>query len=150
MPPKRPQDPPPERPGAARVTPQWSKIFGAQVRVKRVEMGFHTQQSLAEHLGFASHVSITQIEMGHVAAHFDVACQLASFLHISLDAMLGMAPPSDGGSVPQEWYSDMFMLRLPAKVHECWSPRAQQEILTRTVEEMGRAMRETMTPPAAE
>lgn len=124
---------------------QWSKIFGAHVRLKRVQMGFHTQQALAEHLGFATHGTISQIEMGNVAANFDVACHLASFLGISLDAILGMTPPPAEGS--QEWYSDMFMVRLPAKVHELWSQGAQQEILTRTVEEMGRAMRETMQPP---
>lgn len=122
---------------------QWNKLFGAHVRLRRVQMGFHTQQSLAEALGYASHVSIAQIEMGNIAAHFDVACQLASFLGISLDAMLGL-PGRPGEPAGQEWYSDMFMVRLPAKVHELWQPSAQQEILTRTVEEMGRAMRETM------
>ena len=49
--------------------------------------GFLTQQSLAEHLGFATHGTIPQIEMGNVAANFDVACHLASFLGISLDAI---------------------------------------------------------------
>jgi hypothetical protein len=44
----------------------------------------------------------------------------------------------------------MFMVRLPAKVHELWTQGAQQEILTRTVEEMGRAMRETMHGPSGE
>lgn len=130
---------------------QWSKIFGAHVRLKRVQMGFHTQQALAEHLGFATHGSIAQIEMGNVVANFDVACHLASFLGISLDAILGMTPPAGMGQ--QEWYSDMFMVRLPAKVHELWTQSAQQEILTRTVEEMGKAMRETMhgaTRPAAQ
>jgi DNA-binding XRE family transcriptional regulator len=122
---------------------QWSKVFGAHVRLKRVQMGFHTQQALAEHLGFATHGTISQIEMGNVAANFDVACHLASFLGISLDAILGM-PLAPGTPASQEWYSDMFMVRLPAKVHELWSQGAQQEILTRTVEEMGRAMRETM------
>ena len=133
-------------PGRARTegarVENWSKIFGANVRLKRVQMGFHTQQALAEHLGFATHGSISQIEMGNVAANFDVACHLASFLGISLDAILGMTPPAAG--VSQEWYSDMFMVRLPAKVHELWQPSAQQEIITRTVEAMGRAMRETM------
>jgi DNA-binding XRE family transcriptional regulator len=126
------------------VDQQWSKIFGAHVRLRRVQMGFLTQQSLAESLGFASHVSIAQIEMGNIAAHFDIACQLASFLHISLDAMLGLPSSPTEGPPSQEWYSDMFMVRLPAKVHELWTQGAQQEILTRTVEEMGRAMRETM------
>ena len=119
---------------------QWGKIFGAHVRLKRVQMGFHTQQALAEHLGFATHGTISQIEMGNVVANFDVACQLASFLGISLDGILGMGKPPVG----PEWYSDMFMVRLPAKVHELWGQVAQQEILTRTVEAMGQAMRETM------
>ena len=127
----------------------WGKIFGAHVRLKRVQMGFHTQQALAEHLGFATHGTISQIEMGNVVANFDVACQLASFLGISLDAILGMTPAPVG----QEWYSDFFMVRFPTKVHELWSQGGQQEILTRTVEAMGQAMRETMTsqtgaPPA--
>lgn len=124
---------------------QWSKVFGAHVRLKRVQMGFHTQQSLAEHLGFATHGTIAQIEMGNIVANFEVACQLASFLGISLDAILGTAPVAP--PVQQEWYSDMFMVRLPAKVHELWTKEAQQEILTRTVEEMGQAMRETMHGP---
>lgn len=127
---------------------QWSKVFGAHVRLKRVQMGFHTQQALAEHLGFATHGSISQIEMGNVVANFDVACHLASFLGISLDAILGMTPAPV--PVSQEWYSDMFMVRLPAKVHELWTQGAQQEILTRTVEAMGRAMRETMHGGAGE
>ena len=121
---------------------QWSKIFGAHVRLKRVQLGFHTQQALAEHLGFATHGTIAQIEMGNVAANFDVACHLASFLGISLDAILGTATPQSATS--HEWFSDMFMVRLPQKVHELWVPSAQQEIITRTVEEMGRAMRDTM------
>lgn len=121
---------------------QWSKIFGAHVRLKRVELGFQTQQALAEYLGYATHGTISQIELGNVAANFDVACQLAVFLKISLDALLGLAPaPASSGT---EWYRDMFMVRLPAKVHELWPSSAQQEILTRTVEEMGRAMRDTM------
>lgn len=124
---------------------QWSKIFGAHVRLKRVQMGFHTQQALAEHLGFATHGSIAQIEMGNVVANFDVACHLASFLGISLDAILGMPPTPQAAQ--HEWYSDMFMVRLPAKVHELWTQGAQQEILTRTVEEMGKAMRDTMQVP---
>lgn len=120
----------------------WSKIFGAQVRLKRVQMGFHTQQALAEHLGFATHGTISQIEMGNVVANFDVACQLASFLGISLDAIVGTTPAPAGAR--QEWYADMFMMRLPGKVHELWTREAQQEIITRTVEAMGRAMRDTM------
>lgn len=125
----------------------WSKIFGAQVRLKRVQMGFHTQQALAEHLGFATHGTISQIEMGNVVANFDVACQLASFLGISLDAIVGTGAAPAGAR--QEWYADMFMMRLPGKVHELWSREAQQEIITRTVEAMGRAMRETMGGPDA-
>ena len=123
----------------------WSKLLGAQVRLERVKKGFDTQQSLAERMGFATHGTIAQIEMGNVAANFDVACQLAVFLGISLDAILGVH--QEQRETPQEWYTDMLMLRLPGKIHECWAPRAQQEILTRTVEEMGRAMRATL--PAA-
>lgn len=125
----------------------WSKILGAQVRLKRVQMGFHTQQALAEHLGFATHGTISQIEMGNVVANFDVACQLASFLGISLDAIVG-TPPAPGGA-RQDWYADMFMMRLPGNIHELWTRAAQQEILTRTVEAMGRAMRDTMGGPDA-
>jgi transcriptional regulator with XRE-family HTH domain len=123
---------------------QWDKVFGAQVRLKRVERGLYSQQALAERMGFATHGTIAQIEMGNVVANFDVACQLAVFLGISLDAILGMPPQV---SPAQEWYSDMFMVRLPGKVHELWTSRAQQQILTRTVQEMGRAMEETMGPP---
>jgi transcriptional regulator with XRE-family HTH domain len=126
---------------------QWSKIFGAHVRLKRVEMGFQTQQALAEYLGYATHGTISQIELGNVAANFDVACQLAVFLKISLDSLLGIASTSPPAASSSEWYRDMFMVRLPAKVYELWPSNAQQEILTRTVEEMGRAMRETMHPP---
>ena len=121
---------------------QWSKVLGAHVRLKRVQMGFLTQQSLAEHLGFATHGTIAQIEMGNVAANFDVACHLASFLGISLDAIIGMAPPGQAQS--REWFSDMFMVRLPSTVHELWQPGAQQEIITQTMEAMARAMRTTM------
>jgi transcriptional regulator with XRE-family HTH domain len=123
---------------------KWSKIFGAQVRLRRVQMGFQTQQELAAHLGFATHGTIAQIEMGNVAANFDVACHLASVLGISLDAILGMAPAAGDGPDVRAWYSEMFMVRLPAQVHALWSTGAQQEILTRTVEAMGQAMRETM------
>ena len=123
---------------------QWSKIFGAHVRLKRVELGFQTQQALAEYLGYATHGTISQIELGNVAANFDVACQLAVFLKISLDALLGLSPAPASAAAGGEWYRDMLMIRLPSKVHELWEPSAQQEILVRVVEEMGRAMRETM------
>lgn len=126
------------------VVEQWNKVFGAQVRLKRVQLGFHTQQALAEHLGFATHGTISQIEMGNVVANLDVALQLAAFLEISLDAIIGLRPPA---SARHEWYSDMLMLRLPGTVHAFWSPEAQQEILTRAVEELGRAMRETKQGP---
>jgi len=129
---------------------QWSKIFGAHVRLKRVELGFQTQQALAEYLGYATHGTISQIELGNVAANFDVACQLAVFLKISLDALLGLTPAPPTSAASSEWYRDMFMVRLPAKVHELWPSSAQQEILTRTVEEMGRAMRDTMGTDAAQ
>lgn len=124
---------------------QWRMMFGAQVRLKRVQLGFRTQQALADYVGFATHGSISQIEMGNIAPHFDVACQLASFLGISLDAIIGLSVPEPAG---HEWYRDMLMVRLPAAVQELWSPGAQQEILTRAMEAMAQAMRETMAGPA--
>lgn len=124
---------------------QWGKVFGAQVRLRRVQMGLYTQQALAQQMGYATHGSISQIEMGNVAANFDVACQLALFLGISLDAILGLTPAPAPPATP-EWYADMLMVRLPSHVHALWAPGTQQEILTRLVEAMGRAMRETMPP----
>jgi DNA-binding XRE family transcriptional regulator len=125
----------------------WSAIFGAEVRLRRVQLGLETQQALVERMGYKTHATITQIEMGNIMANFEVAMELARFLGIDLNAVMGVvAPPPP----PKEWYSDMFMLRLPAKVHELWSHAAQQEILTRTVEEMGRAMRETRTQRSAD
>ena len=120
-----------------------SKRFGAQVRLKRVELGFQTQQELAASLGFATHGTISQIEMGNVAAHFEVACELARVLGISLDALLGLEAPPQPPVLP-DWASEMLMVRLPARVQDLWTPPAQQEILVRMLEEMVRAMRATM------
>lgn len=115
-----------------------SKIFGAQVRLKRVQMGFHTQQALAEQMGFAAHGTIAQIEMGNVAANFDVACRLASFLGISLDQLLGLpAAPA-----AREWYSDLLMLRLPPQVTCLWSTEAHREMVVQALEALVRVMRE--------
>ena len=124
---------------------QWSKRFGAQVRLRRVELGFQTQQALAESLGFATHGTISQIEMGNVAANFEVACELAKALQISLDDLLGLER-RPGPPMP-DWLSEMLMVRLPARVQDLWAPPAQQEILVQMLESMVRAMRETMAPP---
>lgn len=134
--------------GGAMALPQWSALFGAEVRYKRVKLGLGTQQALAERLGHKDHATITQIEMGNVKANLDVAIELARYLQIDLNAIMGITTPQAPESPLGDWFSDMFMVRLPSKVHELWQPGAQQEIMTRMVEEMGRAMRETMPPSA--
>lgn len=134
---------------AAIAGPQWSALFGAEVRHKRVRLGLVSQQALAERLGWKDHASIGQIEMGNVKANLDVAIELARYLQIDLNAIMGITQVP-GPDVPTaDWMHEMFMVRLPSRVYEIWPPVAQQEILVRMVEEMGRAMRDTMQGPVA-
>lgn len=125
---------------------QWGALFGAEVRHKRVRLGLGTQQALADRIGLKDHSSITQIEMGNVKANLDVAIALARYLQIDMNAVMGITTPSAPDAPQEDWFSEMFMVRFPTRVYELWPRHAQQEILTRTVEEMGRAMRETMQP----
>lgn len=123
---------------------QWGALFGAEVRLKRVRLGLATQQALAERLGYKTHATITQIEMGNVAAHFDVALELARYLQIDLNAVMGIVQAPTEGGAQEDWFSEMFMVRFPTRVYELWPLGAQQEILVRMVEAMAQAMRETM------
>lgn len=126
---------------------QWGALFGAEVRLKRVRLGLATQQALAERLGYKTHATITQIEMGNVAAHLDVALELARYLQIDLNAVMGIVQAPGEGSLHEDWFSEMFMVRFPTRVYELWPQAAQQEILVRMVEAMAQAMRETMQAP---
>lgn len=53
-------------------------------------------------------------------------------------------PPRVSLPPASEVWDEMLMVQIPTDVQALWSPRAQQEIIVRMVEELGRAMRETM------
>ena len=123
----------------------WMKVFGVQVRAKRLELGL-TQQDVAAALGYTTSM-ISQIESGDVLPNFDKALQLARYLQMDMAELLQLMGFRGEGEAPppqQGWWRDMFILRLPSNLHAMWTPPAQQEILVRVVEELGRAMRETM------
>src|SRR5215813_7842902 len=78
--------------GGGRMSARWGKLFGAEVRYKRVQLGIESQQALAERLGYRDHGTLTQIEMGNVESNFGVAMELARYLQIDLNAILGIVP----------------------------------------------------------
>jgi transcriptional regulator with XRE-family HTH domain len=118
----------------------WVHRFGIEVRAKRSEANI-TQQELAARVGYENAGMISQIERGDVTPHFDKVLKLAQYLNLDMNRILGLHGSLEGSG---DWWSEMLMIRLPSKVHDLWEPSAQQEILVRMVEEMGRAMRETM------
>lgn len=123
----------------------WMKAFGMQVRAKRQELGL-TQQDVATAAGYTVSM-ISQIESGDVLPNLDKAMQLARYLQMDMAELLQLMGFRDSGpSGEGAWWRDMFILHLPANMHTFWPVAARLEILVRTVEELGRAMRDTMPP----
>ena len=120
----------------------WMKAFGVQVRAKRQELGL-TQQDVASATGYTVSM-ISQIESGDVLPNLDKAMQLARYLQMDMAELLQLLGFRGSGPSEGAWWRDMFILHLPANMHAIWPAAAQLEILVRTVEELGRAMRDTM------
>jgi transcriptional regulator with XRE-family HTH domain len=69
-----------------------SARFGAAVRRERERKAW-SQLALAQRVSYESHGMIASIESGRKAPSFEMACELALALGISLDALVTLSAP---------------------------------------------------------
>jgi len=131
----------------------WGALFGAEVRYKRVKLGLESQQKLAERLNYKNHATITQIEMGNVMAHFDVAMEIAKYLQIDLNAIMGITPTPhrDNPAGPPPEMSDPVLVRMLAMLEKLWPwPQAQRQAMIAVWRALATALEEWPAPEGTE
>jgi transcriptional regulator with XRE-family HTH domain len=107
------------------------ETIGQAVRSRRELFGL-SQKALGAATGYTPGM-IAQIEQGKVLPSFPQALRLAHYLGIDLNHLSGVVPLE---APREEWFSEVFLLRLPGSVQRLWPGVVQQRALLNALQAM--------------